>query len=269
MTPVAHRQAVTTQRPREVVLAIGRFLDWLDARPRLCIALAAVALVISAFGYVAVLILDDWTPRLGIDYRTYTAAAERFMAGDSFYWPWQLAGPYRVPVDVVTDIARVPVLYPPWSLALLIPGVLMPAVLWWTIPLTVLAWHVVRCNPRRSGWVLIAILASYYNTGWLILSGNPMMWSVMALIGGLRLGWPGALVLVKPTLAPFALVGIRTPGWWVAAGALGAVGLLAWPLWSNYLTAVLNASTGRTGILYSLSDVPLMLIPLVAWWTRR
>jgi hypothetical protein len=69
--------------------------------------------------------------------------------------------------------------------------------------------------------------------------------------------------LLKPSLAPFALAGIKSRAWWVGLVVLGLASLpfladtLLWP------RVVLDASGG--GILYSLSNVPLMLIPGVAW----
>jgi hypothetical protein len=67
-------------------------------------------------------------PRLGIDYGMYIDAAERWLIGEAFYLSHQLAGPYQV--------AHLDVLYPPPVLALLVPFTILPAMLWWLIPLS-------------------------------------------------------------------------------------------------------------------------------------
>ena len=83
--------------------------------------------------------------------------------------------------------------------------------------------------------------------------------------------WPSVFVLLKPSLAPFALFGIRHRSWWVALGAFGLVALAFLLMWPDYVTVMRNA-TNPNGLLYSLTDAPLMLVPLIAWLgstTRR
>jgi hypothetical protein len=46
------------------------------------------------------------------------------------------------------------------------------------------------------------------------------------------------------------------------------VSLAFLPLWPDYVRALANAQT-RLGILYSIGDVPLMLIPILAAVARR
>ncbi len=41
------------------------------------------------------------------------------------------------------------------------------------------------------------------------------------------------------------------------------------PMSLDYVHVVLNARGGNASILYSIRDVPLMLIPLIAWATGR
>ncbi len=80
-------------------------------------------------------------------------------------------------------------------------------------------------------------------------------------------GWSGPLVLLKPSLAPFALIGARTRGWWLTMAVVLAVSIVFLPMWSTFLTALGNFSSGR-GIGYSLPDYPLMAGIVVAWATR-
>jgi len=84
---------------------------------------------------------------------------------------------------------------------------------------------------------------------------------------GTVIGWPSVLVLLKPTLAPFSLIGIRTRGWWVAAVALGVVSLAMLPGWFDYLTVMRNFEGGS--LMYSLDQYPLMVIPVIAWAARN
>jgi hypothetical protein len=207
--------------------------------------------------------------QLGFDYDMYMNATRRFLAGGGFYAPGQLAGPYAV-----TDGN---ILYPPSSLALLVPFTLLPAVLWWAVPLGIIGW--VIATDRPSPWALAAILAllvlpvpfdwHFSHALVLVATGNPAMWIAAAVAVGTRWGWPAAFVLLKPSVAPFALIGIRSRGWWVAAGVIVAFSLATLPLWLEYVTAVMNARGPRATLLYSVTDVPLMLIPIIAWLGRR
>jgi hypothetical protein len=244
-------------------------MAWIERRRWLCALLITILIIGAIIGFVFTWVSTNGPERLGIDYRQYAAATERYLSGASFYQPWQLVGTYEISTDAVTDINTIPVLYPPTTLILLIPGMLLPAAVWWTVPIAFLTWHVWECKPRLAAWILIVLLLSYQNTIWLIASGNPVMWIAAAVAAGTRWHWPAVFALLKPTLAPFALIGIRHRSWWVAALALVVISLLFLSLWDDYITAVMNARDGRSGLLYSIGDVPLMLIPLVAWAGRR
>ena len=99
--------------------------------------------------------------------------------------------------------------------------------------------------------------------------GNPSMWVAAAVAAGTMFGWPAVLAALKPTLAPFALIGIRTKRWWIAAAALGIVLVAMLPDCAEYVRVIANLE--RQDLTYSLFDIPLVLIGLVAWIgaTRR
>jgi hypothetical protein len=204
----------------------------------------------------------------GIDYRTYVDAARRWLAGGSFYEPYQLAGPYPI-------VSR-EILYPPIMLVLLVPFTVLPALLWWAIPLSITTWLVAWHRPSVWGCaaicgLLILPVPFMSELAWslgTIVSGNPAMWVVAAVAAGTRWGWPAVLVLLKPSLLPFALIGIRTGRWWVAAVLLTTAAAVFLPLWIQYATVLLNARGPSATLLYSLGNVPLMLVPVVAWLTR-
>ena len=51
------------------------------------------------------------------------------------------------------------------------------------------------------------------DTIWLVLSGNPVLWLAAAASLGIRAGWPSVGVLLKPSLAPLALIGVQRISW--------------------------------------------------------
>lgn len=192
---------------------------------------------------------------VGDDYRLYMDATRRWLAGGEFYSAWQLAGPYTS--------ADWPILYPPQVLALFVPFTFLPAALWFALPPILTAWVVISHRPRLWTWPVMLGLFAFFPMLWLpYVSGTPTIWIAAAVAAGTRWGWPAALVLVKPTLAPFALLGCRNRSWWVTALAVAALGLLALPLTFDWLTAVLHFRGGS--LFYSVGDVPMMLVPLVA-----
>jgi hypothetical protein len=85
---------------------------------------------------------------------------------------------------------------------------------------------------------------------------------VMAAVAlGFAFRWAFVGVLLKPSLFPFALLGIRDRSWWIAL-AIVIVGSLPFgSMWLDWITAVSN-STG--GLFYSLQDVPILLLPVIA-----
>ena len=78
------------------------------------------------------------------------------------------------------------------------------------------------------------------------------------------------MVLIKPTLAPFALFGIRSRGWWLMAGAMAAVSVAMLPLDLQYVTAIRNVDAYPMNMpwLYLFSNVPLAAVPVAAWALR-
>lgn len=88
------------------------------------------------------------------------------------------------------------------------------------------------------------------------------------IAAGLRWRWPGALVLLKPSLLPFALLGICTRGWWVAVTGLLLLTLPVLAMIPDWLRAVFDAQ-GSGGRLHSANELPLMMIPILAWLGSR
>ena len=224
--------------------------------------MAGAALVILTFAALAGWLA--WSQaasldRVGADLTLYVEATRRWLAGGSFYPDHQLAGPYQI-----TDGD---ILYPPTSIPLFMAFLVLPKFLFWVIPAMAVVWVVVRYRPAPWTWPLMALCLAYIPTTVKIVHFNPFMWAAAAVALGLVYGWPSLFVLIKPSLAPFALVGVRHRSWWIGLAVLGAYAVLFAPMWGDYLT-VLRNSRNDQGLLYSLSDVPLLLVPIIAYLGR-
>lgn len=192
------------------------------------------------------------------DHMIYMSAIHRWEAGEGFYRPYQMAGPYTIGITEV--------LYPPTIIPLLVVFDALPAVLWWIVPLGITAAVVVYWRPSLLGWTLVLGCLAWPAVFEVLAYGNPGLFMAAAVALGTVWGWPSVLVLLKPTLAPFALVGVRRRSWWIALGIFGAYSLVFLPMWVDYVAALANARGPLVSPLYSLNQVPLMLVPLVARW---
>jgi len=200
---------------------------------------------------------------MGFDQHTYFAAARDFVAGRGFYESYQLAGPYEIDAREI--------LYPPLLLPILIPFTALPDPLWVVVPAVltgaIVAWW------RPSYWALLAIAfcVAWPSSSGLYLLGNPGIWAVLLVAVATRWAWAGPLVMIKPSLFPFAFVGIKSRSWWLGALALLVFVLVTLPMWRDYATVMLNARGAAANVLYSLWTSPMMLVPVIAWLgsTRR
>lgn len=221
--------------------------------------LGRFALVTMTLVLLAIAALEGWylfsnitTPdvTLGLDYRIYMERTHSWLAGDGFYQAHQLAGPYTV-----TEHPR-PAFYPPVLLYLTVPFTVLPAVLWWAIPLSIIGYCLWRLRPPMWTWPILALVLVYPRT-WMVLAyGNPSLWVYAALMAGLVWTFPAPWVMLKPTFAPFALLGIRRRRWWLGAG-IGL--LLAIPfgaMWLDYLTILRNAQNDE-GLIYLIGEWPI------------
>ena len=193
---------------------------------------------------------------LGLDLWLYLDRAHAWLAGDGFYLPRQLTtSPYVItPGDS---------LYPPVLLWLLVPFTVLPPILWWVLPLAVIAFALVRLAPAWPAWPFLALVLVYPRTWEVLVYGNPSMWALAAIAAGAAWGWPSVLALVKPTLAPFALLGVRRRSWWVALGVLVVACVPLGGAWADYLRALTGATNGY-GIDYVIGEWPIALVPVIA-----
>ena len=83
-----------------------------------------------------------------------------------------------------------------------------------------------------------------------------------AFAGGVRWAWPSVLVTFKPSLAFFAIIGIRSRSWWIAAAVLAVVSLPFLSLWLDYPTVMSNSDAK---FWYSFGNLPFFVLPIVAY----
>ncbi len=231
---------------------------WIELFDRRSVALVASAGTILLPVLFVLAIPDPLEQDAGIDFTLYRDVAARWLSGGPFYEPHQLAGPY--------DVAHGDVLYPPVGLWLFVPFTLLPLVLWWAIPAALTAWAIWRVRPRTAVWPLMALCLAWPTTALKIWTGNPVIWCVAAMSVAILYRWAAPLVLLKPSLFPFALFGIRDRAWWLGLAVLLALCLPFGALWMDWIASVLNSR--GSGLLYSALEAPMLLLPLVAWLGR-
>ena len=207
--------------------------------------------------------LDHWNGVVALaahaDHAIYMVQAHRILAGGPLYPAWELSGPFYP--------GQGPEVYPPPTVyGLIVPMSLLPDALWWVIPLGFLAAVVLWHRPSDAAWVLIlALLIAEPDTWVVIAAGNPSIWVAAAV--ALATIWRPVAILaaLKPTLAPLALIGVASRGWWIAA-ALGLLVSLAWvPAWMDYARVLGNY---RASVAIPPKEWALLAVPLVAWVGR-
>jgi len=195
---------------------------------------------------------------LGIDWFMYRLAALEWMQTGSFYTPEQLAGPYVL-------LTWQP-LYPPVVLPLLAVFAHLPDALWWIVPGGLYLAALYRMRPQ--GWWLPATVAVFVLTSGLYpwWYGQPTIWLFPAIAWGLLLGGWAVFVLLKPSLFPFALIGMHRRSWSLTLAAFVAVSVPFGTLWMDWYRALDNSDQT---VWYSLWQVPMLFVPIVAYLGRR
>ena len=201
---------------------------------------------------------------IGRDIGVCQRAAQAWMQGAPMYPAFETSGSYDLSLFGL-------VLYPPITTMLFIPTLLLPLPLWWLIPAAIVGAVVYRLRP--SGWWLLALglCLTYPNSVNLVQAGNPDMWLVAALAVAVYWRPAAAFVLLKPSLFPLALIGLRSRGWGAMVAVFALASLLLLPQTLDWITVIRNGRGGLrpAGLFYSWQDLPLLAVPLVAWAGSR
>jgi hypothetical protein len=225
-------------------------------RPAVSRALLLAVIAVVALPWVVAIVVNppyvQWL--IGIDADIYFSAAQSWLADGTWYLPRQLAGPYGIEYGDV--------LYPPILLYLLVPFQWLPLPLWWVIPVAAIAWALWRIHPPRGSWPLMALCLAWPLSVEQLIKGNPVLWIMAVEAVAIAIGLPTTLVLLKPSLFPFAVIGIRRRAWWGQGAILVVLSLPLLQLTLLYPQVILDSRGG--GLLYSVRDIPLLCLPVIA-----
>lgn len=230
-------------------------------------AMLGLTLLVAAI-FIPLAVVRWWafseSGNVAFDLYAIQAFAQRFVDTGSMYLPSQLEGPFD-PQPYWLPAPELPSMYPPHAVYLFAPFLVIPAIVWWIVPLSLIAYALLRWRPAPWTWPILALIGLSLESVSGIYAGSTTMWLVAIVAGGLLWSWPAVLVTLKPSLLPFALLGIRRRSWWIGAAALAVACLPLLPEFLRYVTVVRNAETSLT---YSLGSLPAMLLPVVGWLGR-
>jgi hypothetical protein len=193
-----------------------------------------------------------------VDVTHYLRATRRWLEFGTPYLADEVARPFAFGLETF--------LHPPGALLLFLPFTVLPVVLWWVIPTGILVLSIRAWRPDRWTWPIIALCLLWPRTQTALMYGNTDMWIAAFVALGLRFGWPGLLVMVKPSFAPLMLIGSRSRSWWLALLPIAIAASLFGQLWLDWLAVIRHAPADWT---YSLTSLPMIAIPVVAWLRRR
>ena len=174
------------------------------ARPsRSSIALTIVILGFAALELQAIYLGAAARGEVAYDANNMFAAGRHWVETGEAYYPFQLEGPY---LNVGTIM-----LYPPFALYLFVPFAYLPPILWWIVPLSLIAWSASWLRPPWWTWPILAGIAASVPVLAALVYGNSLMW-VLAFVC-LATRWPAAAAVIppfKPSDALFAIPAMRS-----------------------------------------------------------
>jgi hypothetical protein len=253
----SRRTAYLLTRDAHIGLSLGDQMGRFRTAGRLVSAVGSVWLLAVALP-VTIGAASSSSRVAGDDFALYRNAAAQWLTGGQFYPAWQLAKPW--------PISGGPILYPPVTLWLFTPFTVLPEILWWAIPALAVGWALWRLRPGALAWPVMAFLIGFSPLPAFVRGGNPMMWALAAMFVGCATVGPSVLVLLKPSLAPFALFGVSRRRWWLWAGGFALACIPFGTLWLDWASTLLNSGDS---LAYSYREIGLFMIPLVAWAGRQ
>jgi hypothetical protein len=217
------------------------------------VSLVMFVVQLAWYGSGAVpIIMLDW------DRGHYMDAVHRFLDTGTPYLASEVAGPF--------DYVPLTFLHPPLALWLMTPFAFLPPLAWYVVPVAIVAWCVLAWRPSPLAWAIVGLCLLWPRSPAMVVTGNTDMWAAAFVALGLRFGWPGPLVMIKPSLAPLALAGIHKRSWWLGWALVVALSLPFGALWFDWIQVLLHAPGG---LLYSALAIPGVAMPFAAWWGRR
>jgi len=205
---------------------------------------------------------SSWGQTYGLgngDLVGYLEGARRFLETGTPYAADQLSGQHW-------HLEPHSFIHPPSALFLMVPFLWLPAVLWWILPIVGTAALIRGWRPAPWTWPLMMLSVAWPRSAGTIVAGNSDLWAAMFVALGCRYGWGFALLAIKPTFAPLALLRARSRTLWLALAIVAAISLPMLGLWLQYATVIRNTDID---LLYSVLNLPLILLPVVAWAGRR
>jgi hypothetical protein len=193
----------------------------------------------------------DW------DRAHYLSATARWLDTGTPYLAEEVAASFDYQPDTF--------LHPPVALLLFLPFRWLPAIVWYAIPISIVVVLVLSWRPARWTWPILAACLAWPRTSGMLIVGNTDLWVAACVALGLRWGWGWALIAVKPSFAPLALLGVRRRDFRIAVAVVGAVSIPFGRLWLDWFSVVVHAPGG---ILYSVLGLPLVLLSAVAYSGR-
>jgi hypothetical protein len=241
------------------MVAIGS-TDWSSRIVRVTLrVLTGVILVFAAAAFIELWNAQLLLANVGEDFAFYVSLGQRWLDTGVLYGDRQLTGLlYHVEINVDN-------LYPPPAVLLFAAFVFLPWFLWYLVPVALIALVLWRTRPADWTWPLIALCLLWPRTQGSFIVGNSDLWSAAFVAAGILWAWPSVLGLFKPAFAPFVLIGIRDRSWWIALGVALIVAVPFAGYWPQYVVAALNWDVPLSR---SLANVPLLLIPVIAWLGR-
>jgi hypothetical protein len=222
----------------------------------------AAILVLAAIELAYGLAYKSWDRAIGGDLTYYANLARNLFSGGHWFPDKELHGPWQImnsgPIDV---------LYPPAAAWIFAPFIVLPIGVLLAAVIGVYLWLFLEWRPSPWSWPLMALCVLWPPTLLTAIGGNSSLFVMMAIGLGLRYRWPSVFILLKPSFLPFAILGIRSKGWWVG---LAVLGLMSLPFLRETLLypQVLLDSRNPSGALYSFVYLPMMAIPIIAWLGR-
>jgi hypothetical protein len=225
----------------------------------------AAILVLAGYELAYGLAYMGWDRTIGADLTYYANLARMLFTTGQWFPDKELHGPW-----LILQSGPLDVLYPPAVAWIFAPFIWLPVGVLLAFVIGVNLWLIREWRSAPWTWPLMALCVLWPLTLLKGIGGTSSLFVMVALGLGLRYRWPSVFILLKPSLFPFALLGIRSKWWWVG---LALLGLMSLPFLRETLLypQVILDSRNPDGALYSLTDLPMMAIPIIAWLgqTRR